>query len=812
MVRTLGIVTLSCALAALLFIAAFAHAEDAFFPATESRLTDSAPPSLMHADENILLEAIEKRSGTGFGTPSATAAENASSARSAPDADGPDATPAPSSTERLYREMYRTPLAAEIEQFGYGLFPRETGPYSSFVPGPDYVLGPGDRIKVRFWGSGRDFSYVGDVDPDGALDLPVLGVVDIAGKTLRDARETLRRLAEHYAGGVKLRLTPVSLRSMEVFVIGEVERPGLHSIPAYSTVIAALNRAGGVKKSGSLRRIKLYREDEPFGEIDLYRLLLAGSREVDAVLKTRDVVFVPRLGPTAAAAGAVSGPAIYELKGERTARDLLDLAGGPLPQGFTNRIYLRRFGPDDEFVIKDLDSPDALADTRLADGDMLELTFAEADRAGNVRLTGHVRRPDVFAWSDGLTISDVLTSPSLLRPEAITDYALLYRYDPETTRRSMKTIPMERVFRGEFDAPLRPRDTIRVLSRRGFEIREPVRIAGAVWKEGEYDYMPGLTLMDLLALAGGLKFGAGAERVEISRKLLAGGKVATEHLTVDFTRRPDFALRPYDYVLVPQAKDASVFRTATITGEVRFPGAYRLRRGERLSDLIERAGGFTREAYYHGAKFTSERARVIQQESIDRLIQELEIRTNQIVSEQMQTALDKEDADYARASASGAKSLIAKLKQLKAEGRVSIKLADLSAFRGSEYDFPVEDGDTLHVPQRPSFVSVVGSVYSPSAYLYRGPLKVEDYLEKSGGPTQTADEDYIYVVGADGEVRSMAQDGVSSRSFMNSGLMPGDTIVVPEDLDRVPYLRLFKDLTDIVFKIATTAGVVYAII
>jgi protein involved in polysaccharide export with SLBB domain len=357
-----------------------------------------------------------------------------------------------------------------------------------------------------------------------------------------------------------------------------------------------------------------------------------------------------------------------------------------------------------------------------------------------------------------------------------------------------------------------PRDTIRILSRADFDIKEPVRISGAVWQQGEFDYMPGMTLMDLLALAGGLKFGANSSRIEISRKTPQNGEMVTSRSTVDFGADPHFKLGPYDYVLVPEAKDASTFRTATIGGEVRYPGTYRLQRGDRLSDLIDRAGGFTDEAYYHGAKYTSERARVIQQQSIDRLIQELEIRTNQMITEQMQTAVDAADADAARSSALGVQALLAKLKQVKAEGRVAIKLVDLAAFRGSEHDFPVEDEDVLHVPKRPSFVSVVGSVYSPSAYLFQRPLSIDDYLEKSGGPTKTADEDFIYVVGADGVVRSKAQDGVSSRSFMNSNLMPGDTVVVPEDLDRVPYMRLFKDLTEIVFKIATTAGVVYAII
>lgn len=808
--RTLGLVILVCLLLAAAGVQTRVQARDGGADALDDVtliLENGAPPP---ESMGRLLSPARARPLADAPPPTAQEPEEAV------EADGREpSAPLPaqgSTTELLYREMYQTLLAQDLEQFGYGLFPRQDGGDWPVLPGPDYVLGPGDTLKVRIWGSGRDFAFNGEVAPDGGLDLPMLGIVEVGGKTIALAQKELHELAERYAGGVNLRLTPVTLRSMEIFVVGEVGSPGRHLVPAYASVTLALNKAGGVNKSGSLRRIRLFRAEKPAGEVDFYQLLLHGENRADVTLKARDVIFVPRLGPTAAVAGAVSGPGIYELNGERSAAELLQLAGGALPQGYTGRLYLRRFGPDDTFTIKDITSYAALGRTPIADGDMLELTFSEAGRPPVVRLTGHVKRPDVFAWREGLSLSQVLPGPDILLPEAITDYALLYRFNPATTRRSMQTVPLDRVFRGEFDAPLEPWDSINILSRADFAIKEPVRISGAVWRQGEFDYMPGLSLMDLLALAGGLKFGANPARIEISRKNSRADEMVTSHFSVDFEADPHFKLKPYDYVLVPEAKDASTFRTATISGEVRYPGTYQLQRGERLSDLIERAGGFTSEAYYHGAKYTSERARVIQQESIDRLIQELEIRTNQVVTEQMQTAVDQQDADAARSSALGINALIAKLKQVRAEGRVAIKLADLAVFRASEYDFPVEDGDNLHVPKRPSFVSVVGSVYSPSAYLFQQPLSIDDYLEKSGGPTQTADRDYIYVVGADGVVRSKAQDGVSSRAFMNSPLMPGDTVVVPEDLDRVPYMRLFKDLTDIVFKIATTAGVVYAII
>ena len=239
-----------------------------------------------------------------------------------------------------------------------------------------------------------------------------------------------------------------------------------------------------------------------------------------------------------------------------------------------------------------------------------------------------------------------------------------------------------------------------------------------------------------------------------------------------------------------------------ITGQVRYPGWYTINEGERLSDVIDRAGGFLPESYLYGAAFFSRVAQDIQQKSIDRLVQELELRLSGTgaASEMADTAAEM------RAVLAARQAFIQRLKAIKSSGRIAIKLVDLAAFRGSKYDFELRAEDRLDIPQKPSFVSVQGSVYSPNSYLYQPGLRVEDYLHMAGGPTKTADEDYVYIHKADGTIVSAKGIGFMS-SFYGQQLMPGDVIVVPEDLERVPYLRLVKDITDIVFKIAVTAGV-----
>jgi polysaccharide biosynthesis/export protein len=816
----------------------------------------------------------------------------------------------PSPLEALYRTHYSSWLAEDLDQFGYDLFqasPLVGLPSRLAVPDPDYLLGPGDVLRIRIWGAETDANYTGAISKDGTLNVPRIGIVPLSGLKFSDVEGVLRESAEKYVQGINISVSLGRLRSMEIYVVGSIYRPGLHMVPAFSTVLGALMAAGGVEKSGSLRNIKLFRNGAEHRAVDIYDLLLRGSRKSDIMLKDRDVVFVPRIGPTLAMAGAVAEPGIYELKGEETIGQALALAGNILPQSYTGRMHLRRFDDNDEFVIQDIDTKESGADwhqIQIQDGDFIEvplLADVQQPLRRTVRLNGHVWRPDLFRYRPGLKLSDILVSPDLLKPEALTDYALLHRYDKGTTRKTTHRFPLHDVFAGSYDAELRPLDEIqilsraelnilesveitgavwnpvqtafrpqmtvrdllalggglrddqafmdygylyrydpalldyrlqriplpavisgqktialkpfdrvRILSRIDFDMRYSVTLAGAVWKPDTFNFNPGITLSDLITLGGGTKYGADTSRITLTRKEASADRMDAIHRVVDLDESKDLPLQPYDAVFVPQIKDADKMREVTINGEVRFPGTYAVRENERLSELIARAGGFTREAYYFGARYLSASARVIQQNSLEKLLDDLEIRANMFMSEMAQTGISREAIEGAKASQMGLESFIKKLRSVRAEGRVAIQLTDLTSFKGSGWDFVLEDGDALMVPKKPNFVAVVGSVYSPSAYLYQSDETVADYLEKSGGPTKSADEEYMYVLKANGEVFSNENAGSFRNRFSNQRLMPGDTIVVPEDLEKVPYLRLTKDITEIVFKIATTAGIAVA--
>jgi len=720
-----------------------------------------------------------------------------------------------SSLENLYRNNYETDAAKNLSQFGYEIFASSTyNPSRLAVPDAGYILGPGDKMRIRVWGSGLDAEFTGAIDKDGSINVPKIGIVPITGVRFGDAEAVIRQEAEKYVQGINISVSLAELRSVEIYVVGDVRTPGLHMAPPFSTVLGGLISSGGIKKSGSLRNIQLYRDGMLHATIDLYDLLLKGSRQDDVLLTDRDVIFVPRIGPTAAVIGAVAQPSIYELAGEHSVRDLLKLAGNQLPQTSGGRIYLRRYQDNRSFQVLDIDASAKevhLGDIAIQDGDLLEMQFLGAVWPQDIVLEGQVWKPDVFAFKPGIMLSQILTGPELLKPGAVTEYAMLYRYDLHTTQYTVQSLPLGKLFSKEFDLALQPHDKIKILARQDFNMQEPIRIDGAVWKTGEFPYYQDMKLADILGLTGGFRFGADTSRIDISRQQIDGSNMTTDHIVVDIAEAKDFPLQPYDYIFVRQIKDAASFMQVEISGEVKYPGTYRIKQNEKIADLIERAGGYTDNAYLYGAQYFSSDAQKVQQRSLDKLVDDLEIRAETVLTEQVQTVSDTAEVKAIEANRGALRNLVARLRSIQATGRVSIQLADLQTLRDSPFNLVLENGDRLNIPKQMEFVSAVGAVYNPNSFLYQSDFAVKDYLGRAGGPAKNADEDYIYVLKANGEVASSAQQGMFFNRFDDLRLMPGDTIVVPEKLDRIPILMLSRDIADILFKIATTAGVALAL-
>ncbi len=631
-------------------------------------------------------------------------------------------------------------ISTNLKQFGYDLFRK---PPSTFAPvdnvpvGPDYVIGPGDEIKISVWGN-IEGSWSVVVDRDGKISLPRIGTIGVTGLTFNELKELLYREFSKYYKGFEMNVTMGALRTIRVYVVGNAQRPGAYTVSSLSTLVNALFEAGGPSKTGTMRDIQLKRNGKTIVHFDIYDFLLKGDKTKDVRLMPEDVIFIPPVGPLVGIAGNVKRPAIYELKGETKLLDLIQMAGGLTSSAFKGRLQVFRI-EDQQF-------------RTIFESDLVDI---EKDSTKN------------FTLKDG--------------------------------------------------------DLVKIYSV--VDLKTTMLISGAVANPGEYGITPGLTrVKDVISLAGGLLYYA-SNYAEITRvkPTQAGPKV--ERITIDLSKamaddpQHNVLLEINDYLFVRTVPEWDLYKTVTISGEVKYPGTYTIKKGERLSSLIERAGGFTDNAYLRGAVFTRQSVRELQQKSLKEVIMRMERELLAESSVQVSAALSPEEVQAKKVELESKQKFIEALRKLKATGRMTIRLAHIRLLKGSEFDIELEDGDSLYIPPKTSVVNVVGAVMSPTTLVYSEKLNYKDYIELAGGLSRFADADNIYVLKVDGSARKLSKGSIrwnfaKSRWEMTAfgeeikEIEPGDTIVVPEKLDRIAWLRNIKDITQILMQMAVTAGVV----
>jgi len=725
-----------------------------------------------------------------------------------------------------------------LKQFGYDFFKNSIAnlPSVENLPvGSDYVIGPGDSLRIDVWGS-LQARYALEVDRNGEITIPRVGAVKVWGLTYGQAREAIDKAFARYYRGYELNVTLGSLRTIQVYVVGEVEVPGTYNVSSLATVINALAAAGGPSKNGSLRSVRISRSGKVFQEIDLYDLFLNGDRSRDCRLENGDTLFVPVIGPVVAVAGAVKRPAIYEIKGKTTLRDLLDMAGGITAAGDTGRIHVERIEGNSARVVADYVSGGKSLDIELAgvevrDHDMVNVFPVREAMREVVTLTGNVARPGAYQFKKGMRVKDLIPDASVLLPESYLESVEIARLSPPDYRRELLTINLREALGGNpvDNVELQEQDTIKIFSRDEMVERPRVSISGQVVNPGIYDYFPRMTVRDLVTAAGSPKRNAYLESAELTRVAVAGNSAKASRLEIDLRKAlagdpgHNLALEPEDALIVRGIENwlEATDRFVTLKGEVKFPGTYSIAKGERLSSVIERAGGFTDKAYLKGAKFMRKSVRAEQQKRMDEVIARTEQEILRKQGELAAVASSREELEATRAALEGLQKGVNKLKESRAEGRVVIRLAHLETFRGSPYDLELLGGDILEVPQASSVVNVMGQVYNPTAFVHLPGKDVAHYLKNAGGATRDAEEDDMYIISADGSVLSRQQSSFginwsdSQRrwtfgGFLATVLDPGDTLVVPQKLERVAWIREIKDITTILGQIALAAGVVVA--
>jgi polysaccharide biosynthesis/export protein len=732
------------------------------------------------------------------------------------------------------------PLDAEgLKPFGYDLFegvPSTFAPVKDIQVPIDYIVGPGDTVNALLYGN-ETASLNLTVGRDGRINFPKLGPILVAGMTFDAARAAIEHRVAQQLIGTQVSVTMGDLRSIRVFVLGEAEKPGSYTVSGLSTMTNALFVSGGVKKIGSLRNIELKRNGRLVSVLDLYDLLLHGDTSGDRQLMPGDVIFIPPIGDIVSVYGAVRRPAIYELKGERNVAQVVDIAGGLLPDADLKLVQVERILPSSlQREMRNIDLTQvASRSTLMVNGDILHVPLIRPTLENSVKLSGYVFRPGAFEYHPGLRLSDVLGTFGELRPNADLHYIMIRREVPPEERIEVISADLPRALaaRGSAaDPELRPRDEITVfnLSTNRDRILEPilrdlelqatpdkpeqiVSIDGRVKAPGRYPLEPTMHVSDLIRAGGSLEDSAYRGQAELTRyEVVDGNARQTGFFIVDLAairrgdRGADLQLKPYDKLIVKPIAQWEEPGSIQLAGEVRFPGTYPIHQGETLYSVLQRAGGLTNIAFADGAVF-------IREELKKREKEQLELLTNRLQSDLASLSLEAVASSAASNTGGGGgasateglaigQQLIAQLRNTKPVGRLVIDVNRiLKGPAGVTGDVLLKDGDKLVIPKKTQEITILGEVQSPTSHVFEPGLTRNDYIAKSGGTTQKADKKRIYVVRANGDVISGERSGWFRRS-QSVDMHPGDTIVVPLDTERIRTLPLLQAVTTIIYNLA----------
>ncbi|MCG8523339.1 MAG: SLBB domain-containing protein [Pseudomonadales bacterium] len=743
-----------------------------------------------------------------------------------------------------------------LKPFGYDLFagdPSTFAPVTEIPVPADYTMGPGDVLRIQLWGKeNRNLEL--PVSRDGTISFPDSGPLSVAGLSFDEARAQIRkRVSEQYIG-VKASVSLGELRSMRVFVLGEARNPGSYTVSSLSTITNALYVSGGIRQTGSLRNVQHKRDGKLLGTLDLYDLLLEGDSSSDNRLQAGDVIFIPPVGKRVGIEGEVYRPALYELDGEENLSQLVRMAGDLTPQAYPQRINIERTNEDFLRIIAEADYTTRKGrKAPIQAGDRITIPSI-ADITGQyVEVQGAAARTGKFAWIPGMRVSSLIKNLDAdLLAVADKQYAAVVRTDSENDTISVLNLRLREAVRNpgsQYDLQLQEKDRLLLFSDVGKvdidskssesdskadadvlhanqtftrkQLFEPViqrlkaqaspaqpqqtiAISGPVRYPGEYPLPATQRLEDAIFVAGGLKDSASLYQAEVARYTVdENGVGQTRILDVNLSDAiagtSNVELQSRDRILIKSIPDFSINRTVTLRGEVRYPGEYTFRDGETLRDVLKRAGGLTDNAFPRGAVFTREKLRQLEaqrlREAEERLQGDLlgvKLEGDSFGGQTTQRIQQVED-------------LLEDVQNSRPIGRMVINLA--SVLNDETYQsIRLQDGDTLTVPTIPQAVSVFGEVQFPTSHLHQPGLTVDDYLERSGGATLQADESRVYVVKADGSVMLPAR----SRWFggRSQQLEPGDTIIMPIDIDRLNQLELWTNVSQIVYQMALGAAAV----
>jgi protein involved in polysaccharide export with SLBB domain len=686
----------------------------------------------------------------------------------------------------------------DLKRFGIDVFRNGTG-NSDILPvdlpaGPDYVLGTGDGLNIHIWG-GSDQDLAEIVDRTGRIVLPETGSLMVATRTLAQAQDAIRKALSGQFKNAKVDISLARVRTVRVYVVGDVQRPGAYDISSLSTPLNALFAAGGPTDQGSLRLVKHYRGTKLVSDVDLYELLLNGISKDLSRLESGDTILVPPVGPRVTVAGLVRRPAIYELNGEADLEQITDLAGGLQVSATLGRINVERVEAHKRHVTLNIEIPQAaddstihnlLASFHVQDNDRITISPILPYSEQTVYLEGHVFRPGKRAFVKGMQVTDLIHSYQDVLPEPA-EHAEIIRLIPPDNRPVLIDFQMSEMLSNAHPIFLQPFDTVRVFGRYEFDPPKVV-VNGEVLRPGEYPMAHNMTAAELVRLAGGFKRSAFLDMADVSSYMVQNGSsILSEHKTIRIAdalngdAAADVTLKPGDVVTIRQLSGwADVGASVTLGGEVVHPGTYGIGIGETLSYLLERAGGFRETAFPQGTVLERQQVKELAEKSQQELIDHIETQGLNMSFNATSNAQDTQA--QMQAMLAQQKQALDALRSHPPSGRLVINIrSDIAKWKNTITDVELRDGDQIIVPKRPNFVIINGQVYNPSAITFVPGRTVEWYLRAAGGFTETANKHGLFVIHADGSVASFG-GGHWRSNVLSSRVQSGDMIIAPEKI------------------------------
>ncbi len=671
-------------------------------------------------------------------------------------------------------DLQQMPLLVEKQEnkiYGHAIFESQQMNFlpSYNIPTPaNYKLAAGDEVVIDIWGAVYQ-NLTQEISPEGSITVPDLGPVYLAGQTIQEAEKNLKiQLGKIFSGIIAdepntfIRLSLGRIRSFAINVVGDVKRPGTYTLPSLATVTSALYMAGGPSDIGSVRNIKIYRNNKLFKTFDLYKFMLDGDFQSNVRLEDNDLIKVGAYTNLVKVAGEVKRPMTYEMTNGETVSKLLEYSGGFTGNANVQRIHITRKSGEraESFDVIGRD----FASFQLLDGDSLTVMTNIQDNKNRVYIQGSVWHQGSYAISDTLnTLQQLIAAAGGVKDDVYQERGYIQRFNERRDTIALH-FSVKNVLEGTEEVMLMPDDSIRIFAHRELEKRTLVYTFGEINKPDTFVFRPGMTLGDVILLSGGFTVGAAKSNIDVARRNVNDGdKVAGETISTVYNfnllenpQDVDFELAPYDIVFVRVAPNYKKQQTITVAGEVNFPGTYVVEKNVvRISDVIRKAGGANRDAYIKGA-------------TIERKLT---------------------DAEYKRAvtarkmaiSQAGVDSTM--IEQIDRNDRYNVGI-DLQAAidnPGSYADVVLQEGDIINIPKMNNTVKISGGVLYTNVVTFNPSMKPKDYINMAGGYTKGAIKKNTYIVYMNGNV--------SRKGTSKYKVEPGCEIVVPvkskEQMQRV---------------------------